>query len=115
MFSKRELEGYLLIDHRESPGFTPEEAAMAGRGTLPVGRGRRVELPTVNCSHCERLVLMNPLRTRDRGYCPKCDRYLCDQCELVRVQSGGECHSFKKKIDQFMENAAKGKIVSVVS
>jgi len=109
MFSKRELEGYLLIDHRESPGITPEEAALAGKATLPIGRGRKFEAPSVKCSHCERLVIMNPLRTRDRAYCPKCDRYLCDDCELKRVISGGECYSYKQKIDDFINAAAKGR------
>lgn len=114
MFSKRELEGYLLIDHRESPGITPEEAAKAGRGTVPVGRGMKFEAPTVNCSHCRRLVVLNPLRTRDRAYCPKCDHYLCDSCEAARAQTG-ECYTFAQRIDDFMEDVAKGRIPSIAS
>jgi hypothetical protein len=27
MFSKREAEGYLLVDHRDSPGISAEQAA----------------------------------------------------------------------------------------
>lgn len=111
MFSKRELEGYLMIDHRESPGVTPEQAMMAGRNTLPVGRGQRFEAPTVNCSHCERLVVLNPGRTRDRAYCPKCNHYLCDQCEAARVQTG-LCKPFAQRIDEFIDAAAKGHIIS---
>ena len=107
MFSKRELEGYLLIDHREAPGISVEEAARAGRRTIPVGRGVKFERPTVNCSHCEALVVLNPLRTRDRAYCPKCDRYLCDTCEAMRAASGGDCYPFRRKIDDVLNRALK--------
>jgi hypothetical protein len=106
MFSKRELEGYLLIDHRESEGLNPTQARHAGFSAMPVGRGAMFESPTINCSHCERLVVLNPDRTRSRGYCPKCDRYVCDQCEAERVRTG-VCRPFKQVIDEFMERAAK--------
>ena len=108
MFSKRELEGYLKIDHRESPGLTPQEAHAAGLGAMPIGRGRLFEGSTVNCSHCSALVVLNPDRTRSRGYCPKCDRYICDICEAERIRTGG-CRPFKKVIDDFMDWAAKAK------
>jgi|SRR5882672_267683 len=110
MFSKRDLEGYLEIDHRESPGFTSEEANAAGlrRVATDVGKGTRAQIPVVNCSHCQMHIIMNPLRTRDRAYCPKCDRYICDRCEMVRVASGGLCKPFTQVVDEFMEAAAKG-------
>lgn len=106
MFSKRELEGTAIIDHRESPGVTAEQAA--AMRCMPVGRGTRAELPTFTCSHCTCVVVMNPLRTRERGFCPKCDRYVCDRCEAARVASGGECYPFAKRIDDFMDEVAKG-------
>lgn len=108
MFSKREMEGYLLIDHSAGEGISPEQAALAGRNTLPVGRGMKLETATINCSHCERLVVLNPDRTRSRGYCPKCDRYVCDQCEAERVRSG-VCRPFKQVIDEFVDAAAKNR------
>ncbi len=111
MFSKRELEGYLMIDHRNSPGISPEEAALAGRDTLPVGRGRIAEFPAINCSHCQRLVVMNPGRIRDRAYCGKCDRYICDHCEAERVRTG-VCKPFKQVIDEFIDDAAHGRLIS---
>lgn len=110
MHSMRELEGYVRIDHRDSPGITPEQAARAGRGTIPVGKGRVFEAPTFNCSHCSIPVIMNPLRTRERGYCPKCSRNVCDRCEAIRVASGFECIPMKKRVDLFLEKAAKGLI-----
>lgn len=102
MFSKRELEGYLEIDHRESPGLDSNLFPFRGSNTL-------FQTPTVNCSHCERLVVLNPDRSRSRGYCPKCDRYVCDQCESERVRTG-ICYPFKRIIDDFIDNAAKGLI-----
>jgi hypothetical protein len=107
MFSKRELEGTLIIDHRQGEGISPEQAARAGHGTMPVARGRLFESPTINCSHCEALVVLNPDRSRSRGYCPKCDRYVCDRCEAERVRTG-VCRPFKQVIDRFMDAAAKG-------
>jgi hypothetical protein len=107
MFSKRELEGYLEIDHRESPGITPELAAKIGRGTVPVPAGTVFKAATYNCSHCEALVIINPKRTRTRGYCAKCDHYVCDLCETERVRTG-VCRPFKQVIDEFIDKTAKG-------
>lgn len=110
MFSKRELEGYLLLDHSAGEGITPQEAMLAGRGTMPVGRGMKAEFPAVNCSHCQRLIVMNPGRTRDRAYCGKCDRYICDECEIARVHTG-ICKPFAQVIDEFIDAAAKGQLI----
>lgn len=81
MRNKRSQEGYLLVDNRAS------------------GQGM-VESPTITCSHCQRVVVLNPLRTRERGYCPKCDSYICDECEAVRVASGFECRPMKQVFDE---------------
>lgn len=114
MHSKRELEGYVLIDHRDSPGITPEQAALAGNGTMPVGRGMRFESATINCHVCKRLVILNPDRTRPRAYCPKHDAYSCDWCEAERVRTG-ECHPFQKVLDDFVDAAAKGHDVKPIT
>ena len=95
--TQRSREGYLLIDHRDSPGLDHPQ----------LGPGSFYESPTRNCSHCERLIVLNPKRTRSRGYCPKCDSYVCDWCEAKRV-STGICYSMKQRIDEFMDQAAKG-------
>lgn len=97
MISKRSQEGYLLVDNRGGPGLTDEQISVS---TLPLGAGRGLfEAPTFTCSHCTRVVVLNPLRTRDRGYCGKCDHYVCDQCEAARV-STGECKTFKQYMDE---------------
>lgn len=109
MFSQRELEGYLLVDHSESPGITPEEAHKAGKGTIPVGAGKKLEVPTANCGHCSRLVILNPLRTRDRETCRKCMRYICDECTL-KLKTTGVCYPFAKRIDDLYESAVRAEL-----
>lgn len=100
--SKRRHEGYLLVDQRESPEV-PVNPAMAGKpGALIVGRGQMLESATVTCSHCQVVVVLNPLRTRPRGYCQKCDRYVCDNPGCNR-----ECTPFEAILDRAQEQAAR--------
>jgi hypothetical protein len=96
MKTKRNQEGYLLIDNRAT------EEAIPGFGS------RIFETGAVTCSHCQAGVIINPQRTRARGYCPKCDHYICDSCEIKRFASGGECKPFKKLLDEAQERLAKG-------
>ena len=35
-------------------------------------------LPTLTCCHCNRVVVLNPERRRERHWCFKCDAYICD-------------------------------------
>lgn len=111
--NKRELEGYLRIDHRDSPGLTPEEASAVGRsGIAPfVAAGKMFEGATYTCSHCTRTVVINPDRVRPRAYCPKCDHHICDWCEGQRVASGGACKPFTQIIDEVVDATAKGKLI----
>lgn len=70
--------------------------------------GGLFESATVTCSHCQRVVILNKLRTRGRHYCPKCDHYICDGCEETRVSSGGECVTFNEIIEKVQEASVKG-------
>jgi hypothetical protein len=112
---KRELEGYLKIDHSNSPGFTPEEAAAGARtSVLPfVGPGKVFEAATLTCGHwpCGRIVIKNPDRVRARGYCPKCDHFVCDFCEAERVKTG-VCIPFQKGMADYLEEVAKKEATS---
>lgn len=90
-FSKRSLEGYLLIDHRANHGGV-------------------VETATLTCSHCQRQVILNPDRSRERGYCPKCDHYVCDACEAIRVATG-ECRTFKQIMDEHEKAVLRGGLI----
>lgn len=95
--SKRSHEGYLLIDSRHAPS--------PAAGELPIVR-HIFECGMLTCSHCQRQMQANPLRTRDRGYCQKCDHYLCDGCEALRSKTG-ECLPFVALLDRLQEAALK--------
>ncbi len=106
MHSKRELEGYLLIDHRNGPGITQEMATAAGIDVpvIPVPGGGLFESATLLCHGCERMIVLNPDRSRSRGYCPTHDHYLCDECEGRRVRTG-KCVAFKEMIYEMFNKA----------
>lgn len=72
-------KGYLLIQQTiEAEG-------------LPVST---VEMHTMTCAHCNRVVLLNPERTRARGYCAKCDAYVCDHRVCLT-----ECNPFMQSVE----------------
>jgi len=78
---KRQHEGgYLKIDHRASPGLPEDIARLSGFDPSMAGEGKLLEASTLTCAHCKCAVVKNPLRTRERAYCPKCDHYICDLC-----------------------------------
>ena len=99
MKTQRSREGILMIDHRAGDGIGP-------RGS-PLAAGRLFEAPPYCCSHCQRVVVINPDRIRERGYCPKCDRRVCDECEAARAASGGVCRPFAQIADEALERAVK--------
>jgi hypothetical protein len=103
MSSKPRRVGYLLIDHKFSPGLTPLEAHQSGMSGLPVGAGKLFEADTLTCRHCTGVVILNPLRTRERTYCPKCDQYICDGCAGIMAASG-KCISIDRLFD-FVQSA----------
>lgn len=104
MPSLKRLEGYLMIDHRASPGLTPELERACG---LPPGAGQGMfEASTYSCSHCQAIVILNPARTRERAYCSKCDRYLCDGCGALYGVSR-ECRNIFKLFDELQNAAVK--------
>lgn len=95
MRHKSQREGYLLIDNRLAP---PTE-----------GVPRFVELATSTCSHCQRQILRNPARQRDRAWCPNCDSYVCDQCDAVRQIEG--CKPMSAVIDKLSRNMNNLRII----
>ncbi len=79
MTTKRNAEGWLYCDNRLSGGAL-------------------IEAATITCSHCQRQLIRNPSRTRDRAWCSECDRYICDQCNAIRLVAG--CKTFKQIVDE---------------
>lgn len=91
---KPRREGYLLIDNRYSPGVSPEFVHASGIDAPIVLAGQTFEAATMTCAHCNGTIIKNPLRTRKRGYCAKCDAYVCDN-----PGCGLECRPFQKMLD----------------
>ena len=79
--NKQLHEGYLMVDHRASPGLTEEQAITLGYGPS-AAHEKLYEAKTNPCSHCATVVIMNPQRTRDRAYCQACNKYICDNCGI---------------------------------
>lgn len=119
--------GYLVIDHSASPGLTAEECARAGR-PLDAAGTTRFESDVIGCGHCPLLLIVNPgsgilediaglpsnvpimlanpHRTRARGWCPHCSRYLCDGCD-VKYRADSMCRDIKRVVDNIQEQAFK--------
>lgn len=95
MFSKRSIEGEILIDHRASPGMTRAEV---GLDVPAVGRGEVYESPTLVCRHCQMTIVLEPKRTRERTWCAKCDRYICDDCAVIYHKTL-ECLDMERTLD----------------
>ncbi len=106
--SKRSHEGEILLDHRNSPGLS-EQMIYTGGGIprsdakLPAGSGKGVfEAATFSCSHCPNIVVIHPLRNRSRGYCKKCDHYICDSCS-AKMALDKVCKTYKQQLDELQE------------
>ena len=103
--SKRSDEGVLMIDNRNSPGV-PDEW-MPGFKEMPAGIGQGLfEVPTFSCSHCPQQVVMNPKRRRPRGYCIKCDAYICDRCGGI-LAATKECKPYEQLLAELQEQVVK--------
>lgn len=95
MRTQRTGEGYLLIDHRASPG------------TGKVPEGTIFEAPTFTCGHCGGVVVMNPARRRERAFCSRCACTLCDGCGAVRHLTLA-CEPAAAKLDLMIQQPLGG-------
>lgn len=101
--SKRSREGYLFIDHRASPGLPEDFYRKVGIDAPAVGEGQVWEGSVLVCMHCNGPQIKNPMRTRERGYCRKCDGYVCDICSL-NMRAADYVHKpFRERVDTTME------------
>lgn len=76
-------QGWLIIDHSDSPGIPESMAAQVeAQGGIAVPGDTTVEVDTWTCAHCNAVVLKNPDRTRPREVCRKCMKVVCDNHNL---------------------------------
>lgn len=69
--------GFLEVDNREAPEALRFPTGEGG-AHLVIPAGQRLEIATLTCSHCRAVVVLNPRRTRDRGFCRRCCAFVCD-------------------------------------
>jgi hypothetical protein len=75
--------GYLRVDHSASPGLPAAFARRHGYHPDQVAEGAVYEADTYGCPHCGGVVIKNPLRTRPRELCMKCNTFICDTCAAM--------------------------------
>lgn len=97
MPSKRSSEAYVLIDHRNSPGITPDFVRANGLDAPAVGAGQVFESAMSICHGCGSNIILNPNRSREREWCMVHDAYLCDGCGLTRKLTGS-CVPLKERM-----------------
>ncbi len=101
--------GYLMVDHRASPGLPEDVARKVGYDPKFCQEGKLFEAATLTCSHCKCAVVKNPLRTRDRYACMKCGgHYICDGCAYQATLPDYAHTPFDKVIDLHLKEVALG-------
>jgi len=68
--------------------------------------GRHFEADTFTCTHCQRVVVLNPARIRERHKCSGCNHLICDDCGAARV-AGAPCKTMAQKIDEYFTAQAR--------
>jgi hypothetical protein len=96
--SLKRHEGWVMLDHSASPGLPADFARLMGLDPRFTGEGQKFEAATLTCPHCGGAWIKNPLRTRPRDYCRKCDHYICGGCAYIAAQPGYVHACFKQVI-----------------
>ena len=107
MNSQKSKESYLFVDHRASPGLSPEMARRMGYPAGSVSEGKLLEIATLTCCHCGTISIKNPERVRPRELCFKCNSYICDFCAARAYHSDYIHNPLAKLIDDIREAAIR--------
>ena len=107
MTSKRDHAGWLMLDHRDSPGFSEAEMRKANPRLKPTAGKGLYETNVVHCRHCQKGLIVHPLLMADLPYCHLCDAYICESCKVTMAASGQHM-PFDKLADLIQERTLKG-------
>ena len=103
--------GYLMVDHRASPGLPEDIARQVGYDPRFCGEGKVYEVDTLTCAHCKCAVVPNVFRTRERAQCFICEakggKYICDVCAFKASQPDYVHVSFQQTVESVI-NAEMG-------
>ena len=107
MKTKRSQEAYLMIDHTNSPGISPEFRA---EHNLPVGvaANRMMETAMWVCHICGGDIIIGPSRQRAMNYCPRHDSYSCDTCVQAEHETGVPHTTYQQKLEEIYNALSKG-------
>lgn len=86
--------GYLEVDQRNV------------HAPLPPGTPAHFEADTYTCSHCQVVVVMNPMRKRERYKCKGCNHHICDPCAAERY-AGKPCRTFAQLADETLNQSVR--------
>ena len=92
--------GYLLVDHRASPGLPEDIARLAGYDPGLCREGKIFEADTLTCSLCRGVVVPHPLRTRERCSCKVTGHYICDGCGYLQSLPDYVYVPFEKVVEE---------------
>lgn len=73
---------------------------------LPPGTQRYLEAGTYTCTHCSRVVVMNPMRVRERYKCKGCNHHICDPC-AAEMAAGAACKTMQQKYEEHLERVTR--------
>jgi hypothetical protein len=93
-------EGYVLVDHSASPGISKDMALKAGYDPRYASEGMKFEGAVIACRHCRAHVVKNPLRTRERAFCGKCNDYICDACHALSTLPNYSHKPYEQILDE---------------
>lgn len=98
--------GYLVVDHRASPGLPEEVAVQYGYDPKLCREGKMYEADTLTCSICRGTVVKNPNRTRERHSCKVTGHYICDGCAYLQAQPDYVYVSFDDRVDHLKHSGS---------
>jgi hypothetical protein len=99
-------QGYMIVDHSASPGFTEEQARAVGYDPKMCGEGKVFETKTFTCMDCKTSVVPNVFRVRPRESCRRCLHYVCDICAFRASFNDYVCGCHRRDA-VFSDNQAK--------
>jgi len=107
-WSKR--ESYLMVDHRVGPGIPEGYFEKRGWDQPSIPGGALFEGAVLVCLHCQRHVIKNPKRQRERAYCPSCNGFVCDGCDAQRRAPDYVHRPFAKLVDDTLERGSRSEL-----
>ena len=82
---------YLYVENPNGVQFgsmTELEAIQSGKQWIVPPPTPIYEADILRCNHCEKQILKNPHRKKNREWCWTCDQYVCDRCAGIKFIAG---------------------------